>query len=354
MGVYERRLLGLSVMICVLGLAGMGPLTRQVAGLDATQTDPTARRQAVAGPDDALPERFLVTYQGFSLLGPDGEQKERLDSITNGAGAFSPDGRWVAFSRYEPNPPPGERPGRLVIQSRVRPEDHTTVPLVWGTTGSSFLPLWSSDSLRILICEQGFNEDRSRRSAYRVYDLATKDLTPLRLPEAWWPSDWAADGKRLLTSLRAGNGSLRVAWVRIDGTGEPEFLTSDQEMAYGAKLSPDNRRVLCMVGPKVPEDQENRMRLYAIDLATRQRTMIDRPGHTHGYCWSSDGLKVAYTWQLPIRDPLARVERKTYLITCDPDGDNRKTITMRRYEVPPDSTNRAGVIIFFRVLAWWR
>ena len=130
----------------------------------------------------------------------------------------------------------------------------------------------------ILICEQGFNEDRSRGSAYRVYDLATKGLTTLRLPEEWWPSDWSAEGKRLLTSLRTANGSLRVAWVRIDGTGEPEFVTPDQEVAYGAKLSPDNRRILCMVGPKVPEDQQFRMRLYVIDLATKQRTMIDKPG----------------------------------------------------------------------------
>ena len=104
----------------------------------------------------------------------------------------------------------------------------------------------------------------------------------------------------------------------------------------------------------MPEDQQFRMRLYVIDLATKQRTMIDKPGHTHGYCWSSDGSRVAYTWQLPIREPEAKVERKTYLITCDPDGSNRKTVTMRSYKVPPNSSGREGVIYFFEVLAWWR
>ena len=109
-----------------------------------------------------------------------------------------------------------------------------------------------------------------------------------------------------------------------------------------------------MVGPGVSEDQENRIRLYVIDLATKRRTMIDKPGHTHGYCWSSDGSKVAYTWQLPIREPEAKVERKTYLITCDPDGGNRKTVTIRSYKVPPNSSGRGSVIYFFDVLAWWR
>src|SRR5439155_20215437 len=139
---------------------------------------------------------------------------------------------------------------------------------VWGTTGSSFVPLWSSDSRRILICEQGFHEDRSRASAYRVYDLDARSLTTLKLPDEWWPSDWSADGKRLLTSLRGKDGSIRVAWVNVDGTGRPEFITSEQEIAYGAKLAPDNRRVLCMVGPRAAEDQASRMRLCVIDLAT--------------------------------------------------------------------------------------
>ena len=51
---------------------------------------------------------------------------------------------------------------------------------------------------------------------------------------------------------------------------------------------------------------------------------------------------------------MAKVERKTYLITCDPDGSNRKTVTMRSYKVPPNSSGREGVIYFFEVLAWWR
>ena len=87
----QRRILCVTVMVCALGLGDLGPITRRCVGLDAAQTNPTsADGQAVAGPDQSLPERFMVTYRGCALLGPDGEEKERLESITNGAGAISP------------------------------------------------------------------------------------------------------------------------------------------------------------------------------------------------------------------------------------------------------------------------
>jgi hypothetical protein len=347
----QWRILCVAAMLCGLGAVEMRPPTRHAAGDDTARTKPTGK--AVAEPARPGLERFLVKERGYRLLGPDGEEKEILETKTNAAGGFSPDGRWVALSRDEPTPTPGQRHGCLVIQSRSNPENRTSIPLVWGTTGSSFLPLWSSDSRRILICEQGFNEGRSRASAYRVYDLGLKSLTPLRIPDEWWPSDWSVDGKRLLTSLRAENGSTRVAWVPSDGSGKPEFLTSDQDETYGARLSPDNRRILCTARPREPRDGR-RARLYVIDLITKKRVVIDKPGHTHGYCWSSDGQKVAYTWQLPIREPEAKVDRKTYLITCDSDGDNQKTVTMRSYKVPPNNSGRESVIFFFEVLAWWR
>lgn len=184
--------------------------------------------------------------------------------------------------------------------------------------------------------------------------MSSKGLTELKLPSESWPSDWSADGKRVLTALRTDDAAVRVASVNTDGTGKPEFITSEQEVAYGARLSPDGRRILCMVGPNTPDGERGRNRLHVIDLTTKTRTMIDRPGYTHGNRWSSDGLKVAYTWQLCLRQPNEVMERKTYLITCDPDGGNRKTVTMRKFEVPRNNSGRDGVIIFFQVVAWWR
>ena len=47
-----------------------------------------------------------------------------------------------------------------------------------------------------------------------------------------------------------------------------------------------------------------------IDLPSKKRTMIDRPGYTDSYCWSSDGSKVAYTWQMPLHRPEEVAERE--------------------------------------------
>jgi Tol biopolymer transport system component len=291
---------------------------------------------------------FMVIDQGTALLGPDGEEIERLDSLAHAAGALSADGRWIAFAQSRQTEPEGSWEHNLVIQSRADPRDRRTVPLVWGSTGSSFLPLWSSDGKRILICEQGWR-DKVRESAFRMYDLNRKDLTELKLPEEWWPSDWSADGKRLLSSLGATG---RVAWVNIDGTGEPAFITRELEVAYGARLSPDGRRILCKAGFRRPNDERPRRRLSVVDLETRKRTIVDEPGETHGYCWSPDGSRIAYTWQRPLEKPAEVAVRETLLITCDPDGANRKTVTSRKYEVPPNSSATGGTIIFFQVLAW--
>jgi Tol biopolymer transport system component len=310
---------------------------------------------AIASPgaaDDRDGGVFLVRERGYALLNRDGQEVQRLETITNAAGALSPDGRWVAFSKSEPNSPPGKARGGLVIQSRVDREKRKTVPLVWGTTGSSFLPIWSSDSSRILICEQGWNDNRSRESAYRLYDLGKENLTQLTVPSECWVNDWSADGKRLLTTAQSDNGTSRIAWVNTDGTGSIEYITSEDEIAYLARLSPDGRKILCMIGPKVPKEQRSAVRLSVIDLSTNKRTTVDEPGETHGYCWSADGAKIAYTWQRSLDKPAEVDERETNLITCNADGSNRTIVTTRKYEVPPNSSGRSGVIFFFDVLDW--
>ncbi len=142
MGISALRSPVVAALACVLGLSSMETFTREVAALDTVQAEQaTADHRTAEEPGHPLAEMFMVIDHGCALLGPDGQEKERLESITNAAGAISPNGRWAAFSKSDPNPPPGKGQGKLVIQSRVRREERTTVPMVWGTTGSSFLPI---------------------------------------------------------------------------------------------------------------------------------------------------------------------------------------------------------------------
>jgi len=94
------------------------------------------------------------------------------------------------------------------------------------------------------------------------------------------------------------------------------------------------------------------VRLYVMDLATKKQTAADEAGETHGYCWSPDGSRIAYTWQRSLDKPEEVAERETLLITCDLDGRNRKTVTTRKYTVEENSSGRSAVVYFFWVVDW--
>jgi Tol biopolymer transport system component len=262
--------------------------------------------------------------------------KERLSPSTS-HDSPSPDGRWLAG--VELAQPPAR--GRLVLRRRSEGKS-LTFPLLWGVPGTSGCWLvWAPDSRRLLVAENGLGKDLKHRDAYRVYDLAAGKFTELQLPQGTWVSAWSADGKRLLTTLRTDGTGARVAWLNADGTGKPEYLTPEGEDAWGAVLSPDRRRVLFKAGGPG--------RLYAMELSSRKRTLLDEPGETCGYCWSPDGTRVAYTWQRPLDKRGGTGERETFLITCDPDGRDRKTVTSRKYTPPEAGT---GVVFFFTVHEW--
>src|SRR5439155_24985720 len=145
-----------------------------------------------------------------------------------------------------------------------------------------------------------------------------------------WVNGWSADGRRFLTTVQTVENSPRIAWLNADGTGGPEFLSPDGEIAYGGRLSPDGRRLLYVAGPQPPKGQRARVRLYAMDLASKKRSAVDEPGETYGYCWSRDGSRIGYTWQRTLAKPEEVPERETLLITCSAAGGDRKTVTSRK------------------------
>ena len=130
-------------------------------------------------------------------------------------------------------------------------------------------------------------------------------------------------GERILVDpWLAGSCYWRSWWHFPPNTDlRPEFLSPEGEVAYGPRLSPDGRRVLYLAAAGGGQP-----RLSVLDLATRGRVVVDEPGHTSGHCWSPDGKRVAYTWQRPPGRGKG-AERETFLITCDPAGRDRKTVT---------------------------
>ena len=338
----------------VVGLALGDRPTEPVRGPVPTLPAPWALAPVLAPvPKVTRPSEFLVEdasdpgHCGLCYLGSDGSAKDRSGPPALCA-ALSPDGRWQAACEHDHM----RQKGDLVIRPRGWAAEPVTVPLLGGQIGSSILPVWSPDSKRVFIGEEYFSNGTKREFGYRVYDLAEKTMTQAKVPDRCHVTDWSLDGKRFLANFSDSDSNPRIAWLTVDGTGKPEFVTPDGEWASGGRLSPDGRRVLYQSGPKPPKGERIKVRLYVMDLTTKKQTAVDEPGETHGHCWSPDGTRVAYTWQKTLDKPEETPERETLLITCDPDGRDRKTLTRRKTTLSPDSSGRGGVVCFFWVRDW--
>ena len=239
--------------------------------------------------------------------------------------------------------------GKLAIRPFPGSGDMDTIPLTWdrpGLFGSALR--WTPDGKRLLICEYGIRD----QSKYRIYDASTKAITELRMPAGSDVVDWSPDGKQLLISRKAGACPRELAWLDKDGATKFVYAFSPDESVYGERLSPDGKRIVCMAGPKPGKDKRWDGRLTVIDLATKKRTVVDEPGHTHGHCWSPDGTRIAYTWQRQLEKPEEVEVRETHLFTCRADGMDRKSIASRKTEVKKNNSGRGSVVFIFLLIEW--
>jgi hypothetical protein len=332
----------------VVGLAlGDGP-TGPVSGPVPTPTAPWALTPVLAPVPKARPSEFLIYESSHGYLNSDGSAKPPLEHPAT-CGALSPDGRWQAACEYKPPEPKSD----LVIRPRGWAAAPVTVPLLGGQPGrSGILPVWSPDSKRVFVGEEYFSNGNKREFAYRVYNIAEKTITEANVPDGCHVTDWSLDGKRFLADLSDAESNTRIAWLNVDGTGKPEFVTPEGELAFRGRLSPDGRKVLYQGLPKPLKVEWFKARLYVMDLTTKKQTAVDEPGVTQGHCWSPDGARVAYTWQKALDKPEEIPERETLLITCDPDGRDRKILTRRKYTIPENSSGRGGIVFFFQVHDW--
>src|SRR5207253_2052979 len=148
-------------------------------------------------------------------------------------------------------------------------------------------------------------------------------------------TDWSRDGKYLVTTRLRGTKdepSARVFLMNRDGT-EHKALSDGKAIALGGRLSPDGRRVMYME-VEVPKDKPPVVRkLVVADVATGTVTPVEGiplDAEVQGYCWSPDGKRVAYAWQRTINAGTTQEETEAYLVVCDPDGRNEKTVVTEK------------------------
>ena len=188
---------------------------------------------------DAAPPLVLFTSDRdgntelYSML-PDGREQRRLTTTADsgeGNGAGSPDGRWIAYNRVEP-----DGKSNLWLMSR---DGHNPRPVAPGA-GQDSHPTWSADSSRLTFARyDGANAD--------IYTLRLADSVVTRLtsgPSAELDPDWSwSNGRIAFESNQSGsNGEIytmasdgtdvRRVSINPNGDSQPSWSSAGDRIAF--------------------------------------------------------------------------------------------------------------------------
>jgi RNA polymerase sigma factor (sigma-70 family) len=291
------------------------------------------------------------------LIDPDGKIEKRFDEQGRGGygsldaggpyhptGAkLSPDGKRFAVLLPPANPP---MTGRIPTLLHVRGLNEKGPGTDLGVECQRFC--WSADGTEIAYSDSNSNGGPPEKLSvtHGIINVKTKEKTLLKLPADHIITDWSRDGKFFLTTQGGGyqeKRQPRLYLMNRDGT-EHKAITDGKTAAVGGRLSPDGRRVLYMEIEASKDGSKVFYKLIVVDVTTGKATPVEGMppnANIQGFCWSPDGKRIAYTWrEIHARDPKdvpmmevrppVPIETESFLVVCDPDGKNQKTIANKK------------------------
>lgn len=235
------------------------------------------------------------------VMRPDGTEQRQLTHDPRGAGgaAWSPDGRQMAFVRARE----GEAPQIWVMEADgSRPRQLTHDPL-----GGSF-PVWSPDGRRI-----GFMSVRAPR--FQQVWVVNADGT-----QAQQVSDedttarsgviWSHDSQRLVYVSHAG-GCMDLTVVDLQ-RGTRRRITEGREVEDSAAWSRDDRKLLVT---RSHADGTLDKDLYLVDVEGRGEVRLtNEPGYHSAIRWSPDNRQIYF-------------QRRGEIWVMDADGSQQRSIS---------------------------
>jgi RNA polymerase sigma factor (sigma-70 family) len=291
------------------------------------------------------PNKLLFYRAGhLTLIDPEGiayknVSEDRAD-YHPGDALLSPDGTKIAYL-VKVKKPPSEKSApqrKLYVRGVYEKEPGKDMDIVCEVFA------WSAYGTEIACCEFEDAPNRKVRTTHHIINVETKEKSLLKLPEDHILTDWSRDGKYFLTThIEHTEKPATLHLMNRDGT-EKKALTDPKQSSAIGRLSPDGKRVLYHTVTPPPKGMEGTKptirELTVLDIATGKSTRVaDQPlnGDIQSYCWSPDGKKIAYSWREAHEgkpEDLVNKETESFLVVCDPDGKNQKTIATEKAQGP--------------------
>jgi Tol biopolymer transport system component len=216
----------------------------------------------------------------------------------NRSGAWSPDGRWIAFQSLRGHSGLGPGGPTLVVRSLETGEEHA----FWTKVQTLNRPTWFHHGLALL---RGEDDLQGRTMFYRI-DVRSEKLEPLRSTGVRFTPAiaLAADDRTVYGPVFTGQ------IVRFDlWTGEEKLVYTppDGSRVTGLALSPDARTLAVLLRTMTPgllpwayEGDRDRPQVcvVSVDGADFRRLAVAPEGEgfvpSHGLAWSADGRLVYF------------------------------------------------------------
>ena len=122
-----------------------------------------------------------------------------------------------------------------------------------------------------------------------IYDLRRETFSRLTSDPGVDSSPvWTADGSRVITgSIRQGQTSRNLLWMRADGTGEEENLTVNEQNAFPTDVSPDGKYVVF--------DYQDDIGALSLEEDREVEMILHTPASERNAVFSPDGRFIAHT-----------------------------------------------------------
>lgn len=257
-------------------------------------------------------------------------------SVTYSHVAWSPDGKYIAFTRSEIT---NTTPRRMTSDLYISRPDGSEMRRITGENGNESFPAWSRDGKTIFFGsgpagsrEQDiFSIGADGRGLRLIARAPGRDGSPIVSP----------DGKRIAFNSERDGGLPQVYVMNIDGSS-PQRLTDDDKVAfYNPVWSPDGRKIVYY-----REIRDNKDQIWTMNAdGSDKKLLTNNVGHNFYPSWSSNG-RIVFT---------RMTGEKQELYSMNADGSDLKPVGIDSFfgRVSPNGKKIAFIGGNFPKMSLW-